>query len=148
MAVCLSFSPFGPYLVLLISSLDCFFFIVVMDNSYATRPSVSFTPHNRSPYSVIQYISRYSHNLNARRLKTKRIVGNPPSVKDHWFDKYCDTTVGDRLSRWCHCGDRRTRFSKGAHESTDLPFARCYGEVYYDPQLCPTVSAYREAEKG
>lgn len=80
----LSFSPSFPFFLLSVVILVTF----VMNSSYASSPSASFSPRNGSRYSVMEYISRYAQYLEALRLGAKRIVGDQPSIHHHSFDKY------------------------------------------------------------
>lgn len=80
--------------------LFCVFFshffddILVMDGSHASSPSASFSSRDGSPHSVMEYIFRNRHYLDARRFGAMHIVGDQPLIYDRRFDMYRDTAVG------------------------------------------------------
>lgn len=83
-------------------------------------------------YSVLEYISRYGHYLDARWLGAICIVNDQPLIYDRRFDKYRDNEVGDCIKRWFHCVGRGGSLSRGVHESTGSPFVLWYKELNVD----------------
>lgn len=109
--------------------------------------SASISLRDGSPYSVMEYISRYSNYLDACLFAVMRIVADQPLIYDHRFNKYRDTAVGAWIKRWRNCDGRGASLSQCPHASTDSPFVWCYEEVDYERRLSAIVAAHHTSER-
>lgn len=92
-------------------------------------------------YHVVQ--SRYGQYLDTRRSGAMRNAGGQLSINDDRLERYHDTAVGPRITRWGHSSSGGASPLQSSNGSTDSPFVSCFKEGDYKCRLCLIVETHR-----